>query len=82
LVVFLVRRLLQSVLVLLLVTMLTYALLRMIPGNVAVAVMGPQAYRNPAAIKLFDVTYGFNTPWYHQYYIWLDSLLKGNLGYS
>jgi peptide/nickel transport system permease protein len=73
---------LQSILVLLLVTLLTYALLRMIPGNVAVAVMGPEAYRNPAAIKLFDVTYGFNTPWYHQYYIWLGSLLKGNLGYS
>ena len=40
-VVFLIRRLLQAVVVLLIVTMLTFAALRMIPGNVAVAVMGP-----------------------------------------
>ena len=44
---FLVRRVLQAIVVLLIVTMLTFALLRMIPGNVAIAVMGPTAYRDP-----------------------------------
>ncbi len=80
--IFLVRRVVQSVVVLLIVTMITYALLRMIPGNVAVAVMGPGAYRNPGAIKLFDATYGFNLPWYRQYLLWLGNLARGNLGYS
>jgi len=79
---FLVRRVLQAVVVLLLVTMLTFALLRLIPGNVAVAVMGPTAYRNPAAIKVFNADYGFNLPWYRQYFLWLGNLLRGNLGYS
>jgi len=37
-----------------------FALPRAIPGNVAAAVMGPDVYRNPAEIKLFDATYGFN----------------------
>jgi peptide/nickel transport system permease protein len=80
--VFIVRRVLQAIVVLLLVTMMTFALLRAIPGNVAVAIMGPGVYRNPAAIKLFDDTYGFNKPWYSQYLLWLGHLAEGNLGYS
>jgi peptide/nickel transport system permease protein len=73
---------LQSIVVLLIVTMLTFALLRSIPGNVAVAVMGPGAYRDPAAIKVFNSTYGFNLPWYHQYFLWLSHLARGQLGFS
>ncbi|HEU5420933.1 MAG TPA: ABC transporter permease, partial [Streptosporangiaceae bacterium] len=80
--VFLLRRVAQSLLVILLVTLLTFALLRMVPGNPAIAVMGPGAYRNPAAIRQFDQVYGFNLPWYHQYWLWLDHLLHFNLGYS
>ncbi len=68
--------------VLLLVTVITFALLRAIPGNVAVAIMGPGVYRSPAAIKLFDQTYGFDKPWYYQYLLWLGHLVQGNLGYS
>jgi peptide/nickel transport system permease protein len=77
-----VRRLLQAIVVLLLVTLISFALLRSIPGNVAAAVMGPNVYRDPAAIKLFDDTYGFNKPWYNQYLLWLSHLVQGNLGYS
>jgi peptide/nickel transport system permease protein len=79
---FIVRRLLQAIIVILLVTLITFALLRAIPGNVAVAIMGPSVYRDPAAIKLFDDTYGFNKPWYIQYLLWLSHLVRGNLGYS
>jgi peptide/nickel transport system permease protein len=79
---FLIRRVLQAVIVVLIVTMITFALLRMIPGNVAVAVMGPTAYRNPGAIRQFDRVYGFDLPWYRQYFLWLGHLLQGNLGYS
>ena len=79
---FIVRRLLQAIVVLLLVTMITFALLRAIPGNVAAAVMGPNVYRDPAAIKLFDQTYGFDKPWYSQYLLWLGHIAQGNLGYS
>jgi peptide/nickel transport system permease protein len=79
---FFVRRVLQAIVVLLIVTMLTFALLRMIPGNVAVAVMGPTAYRDPAAIRVFNADYGFNLPWYQQYFLWLGNLLRGNLGFS
>jgi peptide/nickel transport system permease protein len=76
------RRVLQSLAVLLLVTLITFVLLRLIPGNPAIAVMGPSAYRNPAAIAQFDKVYGFSRPWYGQYWLWLDHLLHFNLGYS
>jgi peptide/nickel transport system permease protein len=79
---FLIRRVLQAVVVLLIVTMITFALLRMIPGNVAVAVMGPTVYRDPGAIRVFNADYGFNLPWYRQYFLWLGNLLRGNLGFS
>jgi peptide/nickel transport system permease protein len=82
LVVFFVRRLLQAIVVVFLVTVFTFILLRLIPGNPAIAIMGPTAYRNPLAIKQFDIQYGFNRPWYGQYWLWLDHLLHGNLGYS
>jgi peptide/nickel transport system permease protein len=82
LVIFMIRRVLQALVVLLLVTLITFALLRLIPGNPAIAVMGPSAYRNPAAIAQFDRVYGFNKPWYAQYWLWLDHLLHFNLGYS
>jgi peptide/nickel transport system permease protein len=79
---FFLRRVLQAIVVLLIVTMITFALLRLIPGNVAVAVMGPTAYRDPAAIKVFNADYGFDLPWYRQYLLWLGNLARGNLGYS
>jgi peptide/nickel transport system permease protein len=82
LVAFLIRRVLQSIVVLLLVTMITFGLLRMIPGNVAIAVMGPSAYRNPQAIAQFNRVYGFDLPWYQQYFLWLGHIVQGNLGFS
>jgi peptide/nickel transport system permease protein len=80
--VFLLRRVLQSVVVILLVTVITFALLRAIPGNPAIAILGPNSFRNPAAIRQFDQQYGFNLPWYSQYWLWLRHLLAGNLGFS
>jgi peptide/nickel transport system permease protein len=72
----------QSVIVVLLVTMITFILLRAIPGNPALAILGPAAYRNPASVAKFDAEYGFNKPWFIQYFLWLGHLLQGNLGYS
>jgi peptide/nickel transport system permease protein len=79
---FLIRRILQAAIVVLLVTMITFILLRLIPGNVAVAILGPAAYRNPAALALFNAQYGFDKPWFSQYLLWLGHLLQGNLGFS
>jgi peptide/nickel transport system permease protein len=79
---FFIRRLLQAVIVLLLVTLITFGLLRAIPGNVAIAILGPSAYRNPAEVAAFNAQYGFDKPWIEQYLLWLGHLLQGNLGFS
>ncbi|MGH3154210.1 MAG: ABC transporter permease [Streptosporangiaceae bacterium] len=79
---FFIRRIVQAAVVVLLVTMITFILLRAIPGNVAVAILGPGSYRNPALIKAFNREYGFDQPWFDQYLLWLRHLLEGNLGFS
>jgi peptide/nickel transport system permease protein len=79
---FLIRRMLQAAVVVLIVTAITFLLLRLIPGNVAIAVLGPTAYRNPATVAAFNAEYGFDKPWFQQYLLWLGHLLHGNLGYS
>jgi peptide/nickel transport system permease protein len=79
---FLVRRIAQAVVVVLLVTVITFILLRAIPGNVAVAILGPSGFRNPALLAAFNREYGFDQPWFDQYLMWLGHLLHGNLGFS
>jgi peptide/nickel transport system permease protein len=79
---FLIRRVLQAAVVVLIVTMITFILLRAIPGNVAVAILGPGSYRNPQLLAQFNREYGFNKPWFDQYLLWLGHLLQGNLGFS
>jgi peptide/nickel transport system permease protein len=79
---FFIRRLLQAIVVLLLVTLIVFGLLRLIPGNIAIAILGPSAYRNPQLVAQFNAQYGFDKPWYEQYLLWLGHLLQGNLGYS
>ena len=79
---FLIRRILQAAIVVLLVTVIVFILLRSIPGNVAVAILGPSAYRNPATLAQFNAEYGFDKPWFQQYLLWLGHLLQGNLGFS
>ena len=77
---YLIRRLLQSVVVVLLVALVVFILLRMLPGNPATVVLGPRA--SLSAIKQFNHTYGFDKPPVLQYFYWLGQLLHGNLGSS
>ena len=79
---FFIRRILQAAIVVLLVTMITFILLRAIPGNVAIAILGPSSYRNPQVLEQFNREYGFDKPWWSQYLLWLGHLLQGNLGFS
>jgi len=77
---FIVKRFLQSVVVLLLVTMIMFVLFHMLPGNPARAELGVKA--QPAAVEAFDKLNGFNKPVWYQFWIYLDHLVHGNLGFS
>jgi peptide/nickel transport system permease protein len=77
---FIIRRLGEAIIVTLGVTVITFALLHLLPGSLARDVVGPRA--SPQAIAQFTHQNGLDKPVYVQYWLFLDKLLHGNLGYS
>ncbi|MDA8264766.1 MAG: ABC transporter permease [Actinomycetota bacterium] len=77
---YIVKRVMQSVVVLLLVTMIMFIMFHLLPGNPARAELGVKA--QPAAVAAFDKLNGFNKPVWYQFWIYLDHLAHGNLGFS
>jgi peptide/nickel transport system permease protein len=82
---FLVRRGAISVVTLLLITIVVYALIRNIPGTpltVDMALMNPGRMASAADIKRFERLYGLDKPVYEAYFIWLKNVLTGDFGRS
>jgi peptide/nickel transport system permease protein len=77
---FLIRRLGQSVVVVLGVTVITFVLTRLLPGGVARAILGPRA--SPIEISQFNIDNGLDLPGWQQYFFYLNELVHGNLGFS
>jgi peptide/nickel transport system permease protein len=77
---FLVRRLVQAVIVLLLVTVIVFVMLHELPGGTARAVLGERATNT--AIEQFNKEHGLDNPLPVQYWDWLKDTLQGNLGFS
>ncbi len=78
--VYLIRRILQALLVTFFVTLITLALVHLFPGGPVKALLGPRAA--PAEVAYYNRVYGYNQPFYVQYAKWIWALLQGNLGYS
>lgn len=74
------RRLLQAIVVILGVTMIAFGLEHLIPGGIARAILGTRATN--LQLDLFNKQNGFDSPLWYQYWVFLDHLLHGNLGYS
>jgi peptide/nickel transport system permease protein len=77
---FIIRRLGQAIIVTIGVTMITFGLLHAIPGSIARSILGNRA--SAEAIANFNRQNGLNSPLWYQYWVYLDHLLHGNLGYS
>jgi len=77
---FIIRRLGEAIIVVLGVTLITFALLHLLPGSLARDIIGNKA--SPQEIAAFNKANGLNTPVWNQYWLFLDKLLHGNLGYS
>lgn len=77
---YVVRRLCQSLVVLVGVTLVVFVLEHLIPGSLARAILGPRA--SPASIKAFETANGLDHPVVVQYAVFLGHLLEGNLGRS
>lgn len=77
---FLIRRTLQAILVLFLVTVFTLALVHLFPGGPIRSLLGPRATAQQVAH--YNQLYGFDRPFYIQYFKWVGQILHGNLGFS
>ncbi|MGC2190743.1 MAG: ABC transporter permease [Candidatus Dormiibacterota bacterium] len=77
---YLFRRILQSLIVIIGVTIITFILLHMLPGNPVRAILGPKA--SPADVASLTKQLGLNKPLPYQYGLWLWNLAHFDLGYS
>lgn len=75
------RRLLQMVPVLLLVSVMGFGLLYVLPGDPAIAILGENAGNRDTYLALREEL-GLNQPVYMQYLSWLGRTLHGDLGRS
>jgi len=74
------RRLVQTLPVLFLSSILVFGLVRFIPGDPAMLIAGPDAL--PEQITAVRARLGLDQPIYVQYMIWLGQVLRGDLGVS
>jgi peptide/nickel transport system permease protein len=79
---FLIRRVLQGLLVLLLMTFTVYAIFFLGPGPQFVARVMAGKSATPAQVNAIATQFYLNKPWYDAYGHFLSQLLHGNLGYD
>ncbi len=77
---YLVRRVVQAIIVIVGVVLIVFLLSRLIPGGEARAVLGQRA--TLAAIRQFNRTNGFDLPMWDQFWHYLINLCQLKLGYS
>ncbi|PDQ21805.1 peptide ABC transporter [Mesorhizobium sanjuanii] len=77
---FILRRILISVPTLLLVSVMVFGLLKLLPGDPALALAGQEP--DPAVIEFLRTKYGLDRPLPVQYAKWLGSVLQGDFGLS
>jgi peptide/nickel transport system permease protein len=73
-------RLLQMIPVIIGVTLVSFALVNVLPGNILYSILGTDY--TPAAAKSLSIQLGLNHPLITRYFDWLWQLLHGNLGTS
>ncbi|WP_295143440.1 ABC transporter permease [uncultured Reyranella sp.] len=76
----LVRQVVRLVVVLFCVTLLTYAIVNILPGDVAIVILGSLA--TPQDIAGLRADLGLDRPMLVRYFDWLGSALSGDLGRS
>jgi peptide/nickel transport system permease protein len=74
------RRLLLAIPVLWGVTLLTFVVMNLLPGNAAQEILGASA--TPAEVRALEIRLHLNEPFWIRYGHWLGGVLSGNLGSS
>jgi len=74
------RRILLAIVTLIGVSWLIFFIMWIIPGDVAVAILGDGA--NPETVATLRQQMGLDDPWYEQYWHWARDMATGDLGRS
>ncbi|WP_420347695.1 ABC transporter permease [Pelagibius sp.] len=74
------KRLLAIVPILIGLTVIVFAIMALIPGDPATAILG--SYATPENVERLNRSLGLDKPVFQQYFIWLGNLLQGDLGRS
>lgn len=79
---FLVRRLLSTVAGALALSVVVFALIRLVPGDAVTMWIGQEGSMQPEVQQTLRKMFGLSDPAYIQYLTWLRDLLQGDLGFS
>ncbi len=74
------KRLLAIVPILIGLTVIVFAIMALIPGDPATAILG--SYATPENVEKLNRSLGLDKSVFQQYFIWLGNLLQGDLGRS
>ena len=77
---YIIRRLLSAVPVLLGISVIVFAIMSLIPGDPATAILG--SYATPENVAKLNRDLGLDKPALQRYFIWLGNLLSGDFGRS
>ena len=77
---YILKRIGQSIIVLILVTVLVFFVMHLMPGNPVQIYLGETA--TPEQIEYYTKEFGLDKPVYVQYFKWIEGLFHGEMGYS
>jgi peptide/nickel transport system permease protein len=77
---YILRRLISAIPVLLGITVIVFAIMAMIPGDPATAILG--SYATPENVEKLNRELGLDKPAVQRYFIWLGNMLTGDFGQS
>ena len=77
---YILKRLISAVPVLLGISVIVFAIMALIPGDPATAILG--SYATPENVAALNEDLGLDKPLVQQYFIWLGNMLQGDFGRS
>ncbi len=74
------KRVFLLVIIIVFVSIATFFLVHLLPGNPATTILGPNS--TPQNVATINAQLGLNKPLWQQYFIWMGHVFQGNLGQS
>ncbi len=77
---YIIRRLIQTIIVIFIVSFLSFSLIQFMPGDPAASMLGPNATK--PQVDALRIELGLDKPMMEQYFRWLNEVFHGDLGMS